>query len=106
MEDAAKIYESLFPHTSFADWFYALLGLVIHALLKLKTVPLKHFKWRIFLDDFISVWAMSIISIVVCLGTLPQVLDSYSLFDSAMIGYASSSIFKTLTKTRLSKLGE
>jgi len=104
MENIVKIYESLFPHTSMADWFFALLGLCIHALLKLKAVPKGKFKMKIFLDDFLSVWAISIITIVVCLGTLPQVLDSYSVFDSAMIGYASSSIFKQLTKTRLSKL--
>ena len=104
METIIENYKHLFPHTSMADWFYALLGLCIHAILKLKTVPLKKFKWQIFLHDFLSVWAISIMTIAICLGTLPQVLDSYSVFDSAMIGYTSSSVFKQLVKTRLSKL--
>jgi len=105
METIIENYKNLFPHTGMADWFYAFLGMCIHALLKLKTIPFKQFKWKLFLDDFLSVWAISIVTIALCLGLLPQILDSYSVFDSAMIGYASSSVFKQLVKTRLSKLG-
>src|SRR5215510_12577620 len=105
MNSIASIYQSLFPNTSLTDWFFAFLGLLLHAVIKLKTVPLKQFKWRIFLGDFLIVWTISFITIMICLGSLPQVLEHYSLLDSALIGYSSSSILRQLFKTKLSKLG-
>lgn len=105
MNTLASIYQSLFPHTGIADWFFACCGLLLHAVIKLKTVPFKQFKWKIFLEDFIAVWIVSLMSIVICLGTLPHVLDHYSLLDSALIGYSSSSILRQLLKQKLSKLG-
>lgn len=105
MNTLASIYQSLFPHTGISDWFFALCGLLLHAVIKLKTVPFKQFKWKIFLEDFVAVWIVSLISIVICLGTLPQVLEHYSLLDSALIGYSASSILRQLLKQKLSKLG-
>jgi hypothetical protein len=105
MNNIASIYQSLFPHTGAADWFFALLGLILHAVIKLKTVPFKQFEWKIFLEDFLIVWIISLITITICLGTLPQVLERYSLLDSALIGYSSSSILRQLFKQKLSKLG-
>jgi len=105
MNTLASIYQNVFPNTSLADWFFAMLGLLLHALIKLKTVPLKQFKWGIFLNDFLIVWTISFLTIMICLGTLPQVLEHYSLLDSALIGYSSSSILRQLFKTKLSKLG-
>lgn len=105
MNTLASIYQSLFPHTGIADWFFALLGLLLHAVIKLRTVPLKQFKWKIFLEDFVAVWVTSITTIVICLGTLPQVLEQYSVLDSALIGYSSSSLLRQLLKQKLSKLG-
>ena len=99
------IYNQIFPNTGIADWFYALLGLILHAVVKLKTGPLKQFKWSIFLEDFVAVWIISVITITICLGTLPSVFTDYNLLDSALIGYSSSSIFRTLLKQKLSKLG-
>lgn len=98
-------YTQVFPNTSWADWFYALLGLFVHTLLKLKTVPLKQFRWRIFIEHFIPVWFVALIHIVILVGTLPQVLEHYNQLDSALIGYSASSIFRQLFKTKLSKLG-
>lgn len=98
-------YNQLFPNTGLADWFYSILGLLVHALLKLKTVPLKQFRWRIFLEHFSPVWFVALISIAILLGTLPQVLEQYNLLDSALIGYSASSLLRQLFKTKLSKLG-
>lgn len=105
METIRELYHQIFPHTGLADWFYALLGLMIHAIMKLKTVPFKQFQWKIFLEDFIGVWALSVLSIILCLGTLPSVLDGYNQLDSALIGYSSSSMIRQLFKQKLSKLG-
>lgn len=105
MNILASIYQTLFPHTSIADWFFATLGLLLHAVIKLRTVPIKQFKWKIFLNDFLAVWVVSLMTIVICLGTLPQVLEQYSLLDSALIGYSSSSLLRQLLKQKLSKLG-
>lgn len=105
MNTIASIYQSLFPNTGLTDWFFAFLGLLLHAVMKLKTVPFKQFKWSIFLNDFLIVWTISFLTIAICLGTLPQVLENYSLLDSALIGYSSSSILRQLFKTKLSKLG-
>ncbi len=105
MDTIANIYQSVFPNTSLADWFFACLGLLLHAVIKLKTVPIKQFKWSIFLNDFLIVWFIALLTITICLGTLPQVLERYSLLDSALIGYSSSSILRQLFKTKLSKLG-
>lgn len=105
MQTISSIYQTLFPHTGLSDWFFALLGLLLHAVMKLKTVPLKQFQWRIFLNDFLSVWVIASITIIICLGTLPLYLDHYSVLDSALIGYSSSSILRQLFKQKLSKLG-
>lgn len=105
MNTLSHIYQQLFPHTGLTDWFFAFIGLLLHAVIKLKTVPLKQFKWKIFLNDFLIVWTISFLTIMICLGTLPQILEHYSLLDSALIGYSSSSILRQLFKTKLSKLG-
>ncbi len=105
MTNLLELYKSVFPNTSVADWFFALMGLLLHALMKLKTVPFKQFQWSIFLNDFVIVWFISLITICICLGTLPTFLESYSLLDSALIGYSSSSIIRQLFKEKLSKLG-
>jgi hypothetical protein len=105
METLLNTYQHLFPHTDYRDWFYAFLGLLLHATLKLKNIPFKHFKWKVFLDDFAPAWFFTILTIVICLGTLPQVFMHYSALDSAFIGYSSASIFKQLFKTRMSSLG-
>ena len=101
MENLFHIYRDLFPNTSSADWFFAFLGLFLHAAIKLKTVNYKQFRLHIFLEEFIIVWFISFLTIMICLGTLPQVLDRYSLLDSALIGYSSSSLFRTLFKQKL-----
>lgn len=105
MNTLINIYNSIFPHTGIADWFFAIMGLLLHALMKLKTVPFKQFQWKIYLEDFVIVWFISLLTITICLGTLPQVLDNYSKLDSALIGYSSSSILRQLFKQKLSKLG-
>lgn len=105
MDTLSDIYHSLFPKTGSADWFFAFLGLAFHAVIKLRTVPLKQFKWAIYLEEFIVVWFISLLTITICLGTLPQVMDQYSTLDSALIGYSSSSILRQFFKQKLSKLG-
>ena len=106
MEKIIEIYHSLFPYTGPADWFYALVGLMIHVAVKLKNVPLKKFRWRILLQEYVIVWYISVLTIMICLGSLPQVMSNYSTLDSALIGYSSSSFFKQLFKTKLSKIGD
>lgn len=105
METFLNSLHSLFPHVESRDWFFAFLGLLLHLSLKVKNIPFKHFKWKILFDEFIPVWFFSLVSIIICLGTLPQVLENYSPLDSAFIGYSASSLFKQLFKTRLSTLG-
>ena len=105
METLIKIYNDLFPQTTLADWFYAFMGLLVHLGLKMKNIPFKHFKWSLFLEEFLPVWYMCMATIIICVGTLPHVMDEYSTLDSALIGYGSSSFFKQLFKFRLSKLG-
>ena len=105
MQHLSSIYQHLFPHTGSSDWFFAFLGLLLHAVMKLKNVPLKQFQWRIFFNNFFMVWAIASLTIAICLGTLPSYLDSYSVLDSALIGYSSSSILRQLFKQKLSKLG-
>jgi hypothetical protein len=105
MQQFSSIYQNLFPHTGISDWFFAFLGLLLHAVMKLKTVPLKQFQWRIFLNDFLIVWTIAFLTIIICLGTLPTYLENYSHLDSALIGYSSSSILRQLFKQKLSNLG-
>lgn len=100
MEKIIEIYHNLFPHTTIADWFYALLGMLVHALMKFKNIPLKEFSFKIFFEDFSIVWFVSLLSIFICLGTLPQILDEFSTLDSALIGYSSSSFLKAVFKSR------
>lgn len=104
MEKIIEIYNEVFPHTTIADWFYALLGLLLHVIVKLKNVSFKHFKWRMFLGEFLPVWHFSIITIFILVGTLPQVMENYNVLDSALIGYSSSSIFKQLFKSKTGNL--
>jgi len=105
METIVNSFQHLFPHTDLRDWFFAFLGLILHVGMKLKNVPFKHFKWKIFLNDFCPVWFFSVVTIIICLGTLPQVMTDFSSLDAALIGYSSSSMFKQLFKTRISTLG-
>jgi len=105
METIASTFQHLFPQTDCRDWFFALLGLILHVGMKLKNVPFRHFKWKIFLEEFVPVWFFTIVTIVICLGTLPQIMADFSTLDSALIGYSSSSIFKQLFKSRMSTLG-
>lgn len=105
METFVNIYHSLFPHVELRDWFFAFLGLLLHVGMKLKNIPFRHFKWKIFLDEFAPVWFFTVVTIIICLGSLPQVMTDYSTLDSALIGYSSASMFKQLFKTRLSTLG-
>jgi hypothetical protein len=100
MNTLSELYITVFPHTGVSDWFFAFLGLLLHAVMKLKTVPLKQFQWRIFLNNFLFVWAIAFITIAICLGTLPSHLEHYSLLDSALIGYSSSSILRQLLKEK------
>lgn len=100
MEKLIEIYNEIFPKTTLSDWFYAFLGLMLHVVVKLKNVSFKNFKWKIFLGEFLPVWHFSLIAIFILVGTLPQVMTSYNVLDSALIGYASSSIFKQLFKHR------
>ena len=105
MNTLSELYKTIFPHTGVSDWFFAFLGLMLHAVMKLNTVPDKQFQWRIFLNNFVMVWIMALITITICLGTLPSYLENYSLLDSALIGYSSSSILRQLFKQKLSNLG-
>ena len=105
MTTLSELYKTIFPHTGVSDWFFAFLGLLLHAAMKLKTVPLKQFQWRIFLNNFLIVWIIASITIAICLGTLPTYLENYSVLDSALIGYSSSSILRQLFKQKLSNLG-
>ncbi|MDP1800835.1 MAG: hypothetical protein Q8L81_05755 [Bacteroidota bacterium] len=104
MEKLIEIYREVFPHTTMADWFYALLGLLLHATVKLKNVSLKHFKWRTFVGEFLPVWYFSLIAIFILVGGLPEVMSNYNVLDSALIGYSSSSIIKQLFKSKTENL--
>ncbi|MGZ4089115.1 MAG: hypothetical protein ACXVNO_00225 [Bacteroidia bacterium] len=104
MEKLIEIYNEVFPKTSVADWFYALLGLFLHIVVKLKNISFKRFKWRVFLGEFIPVWHFSILSVAILVGTLPLVMDHFNTLDAALIGYSSSSIFKQLFKSRTGNL--
>lgn len=104
MEKLIEIYYEIFPKTGLSDWFYALLGLMLHIVVKLKNVKFKNFRWKIFLGEFMPVWFFCMFSIVILVGTLPLVMTNYNGLDSALIGYASSSIFKQLFKTRIGNL--
>ncbi len=104
MEKIIEIYNEIFPQTGLSDWFYAFLGLMLHVIVKLKNVSFKHFKWKVFLGEFLPVWHFSLITIVILVGTLPLVMSNYNTLDSALIGYASSSIFKQLFKSKIGNL--
>jgi hypothetical protein len=95
-----ELLKNLFPNTTVWEWIYALLGMIFHALIKLKNIPLKKFKWKIFLEDYLIVWFISLVSIFICMGTLPQIFNGFSSLDAALIGYSSSSLLKTIFKTR------
>ena len=100
MEKIIEIYHTLFPHIGMADWFYALLGMLLHGLVKIKNIPFKKFKLKIFLEDFMVVWGIAVLSVFICLGTLPMIFPGFSSLDSALIGYSSSSFLRALFKTR------
>jgi hypothetical protein len=100
MKTLIEIYHQLFPHTGIADWYFALMGLLVHVLMKAKHIPFHRFKWRIFIGEFIPVWFLCAVTLIILLGILPVVWKNYNLLDSALIGYSSSSIFKQLLKNR------
>jgi hypothetical protein len=104
METLLTNYHLLFPKVGLQDWTFALLALLLHAVLKLTTVSFKKFKWRIFLEHFVIVWFIAIISIVLCLGILPSYLEHYTSFDSAIIGYTSGSLIRQLLKEKSQQL--
>lgn len=105
MQKLIEIYHSLFPQITAADWFYCLLGLVLHCWLKVKHISLKDFKAQIFFNDFAPVWVYSIVCIIISMGTLPYYIGSYSHLDSALIGYTCGSFFKQILKQRADALG-
>jgi hypothetical protein len=104
METIRQIYHNLFPSIGIADWIYAIAGMLLHGLIKLKNIPFKTFKLKIFLEDFLVVWLISLLSIFICMGTLPQLFPGYSTLDSALIGYSSSSILRSVFNIRSKKL--
>lgn len=104
MEKLIEIYNEVFPQTKLADWFYALLGLLVHVAVKMKNVRWHEFNLKRFLGEFLPVWFFALMTIVICVGTLPVVMSNYSVLDSALIGYGSSSIFKQLFKGRRGNL--
>lgn len=104
MEKLIEIYYEVFPKTTAADWFYALLGLLLHIVVKLKNISFRRFKWKIFLGEFIPVWHFAVISVAILVGTLPLVMDNFNTLDAALIGYSSSSIFKQLFKSKTGNL--
>lgn len=105
METILHYYHSLFPHVELRDWFFALLGVMLHVIVKIKNIPFRHFKLSLFLEEFVPVWFFSLTTVVICMGSLPQILDGFTALDAALIGYSSSSLFKQLLKTRMSRLG-
>jgi len=105
MDTFLKAYHSLFPNVELRDWFFAFLGVLLHLIVKLKNIPFKHFKWPLFLEEFVPAWFFSLVSIIICMGSLPQVMGNFTALDAALIGYSSSSLFKQLLKNRLSKIG-
>ena len=106
METLLHMYRDLFPYTTKEEWFYALLGMLLYIGVKLKNVPFKNFRWKLFWAEFIPVWYFSSLTIIICLGTLPNLLQDFGSLDAALIGYSSSSLFKQLLKSRItSKLG-
>ena len=105
METLIKIYHDLFPGVELRDWFYALLGIMLHLVIKMKNIAYRRFRFKILLDEFIPVWFFSITTVIICMGVLPQVLTDFSAMDASLIGYSSSSVFKQLLKNRLSRLG-
>ena len=105
MEKIIEIYHSLFPHITIADWFYCILCLAFHNWMKVKHISLKDFKMEVFINDFAPVWIYSMVSIIICLGTLPYYIGSYSHLDSALIGYSSGSLFKQMFKDRAIQIG-
>lgn len=104
MKTIIDIYQEIFPHTTMADWFYALLGLLLHAVVKLKNVRFKDFKGKTFFGEFLPVWYFAFIAIFILVGGLPEVMTNYNVLDSALIGYSSSSIIKQLFKSKTEKL--
>jgi len=104
MEKLIEMYRDVFPHTGIGDWFYALCGLLLHVIVKIKHVPFHQFKAKRFFGEFLPVWFYSVIVIVILVGGLPQLMTNYNLLDSALIGYSSSSIFKQLLKSKTSNL--
>ena len=104
MEKLTEMYREVFPHTGLGDWFYALCGLLMHVIVKLKRVSVKHFKWKRFFGEFLPVWFYSCIAIVILVGGLPQIMTSYNVVESGLIGYSASSVFKQLLKTKTSNL--
>jgi hypothetical protein len=100
MNSLIHLYNSFFPNTQLADWFFALLGLLVHVLVKLRHLKVSTINWKVFFKDYTTVWLISAITVIICLGTLPLVYPSYNTLDSALIGYSSSSLFKQLLKTR------
>ena len=105
MEPILNTLSHLFPGVEARDWFFAFLGVLLHLIVKLKNIPFKHFKWPLFLEEFVPVWFFSLVTVVICMGTLPQLFANFSSLDAALIGYSSSSLFKQLLKQRLSKIG-
>ena len=105
METIIKQYNSLFPQITWVDWFYCLLGLVLHAYLKIRHIDFKTFKLKVFINDFAPVWVYSVACIIICMGTLPTYIGSYNHLDSALIGYSCGSFFKQLFKERIDAIG-
>ena len=104
MEKLTEMYREVFPNTGLGDWIYAICGLLLHVIVKLKNVSFKHFKWKRFLGEFLPVWFYSLISIAILVGGLPQIMTNYNFVESALIGYSSSSMFKQLLKSKTSNL--
>ena len=97
------IYSAVFPNTGIADWFLALMGLLLYYLVKLKNVKRENFRWKIWKRENLIPLVISLATIICCLAALPTVFTDYSLLDSLLTGYCSSSLFRTLLKTRQAK---
>ncbi len=104
MEKIMEVYHQLFPHITYADWVFCLLGLALHCLMKIKHINWYDFNILRFVRDFLPVWIYSVVTIILCLGTLPVYLAGYSVFDSALIGYTAGSLFRNLLKQRSDQL--
>jgi len=99
-----ELYFQLFPNTAPLDWFLALMGFILHHLLKFRHIPIKQFDWDVWKNDNLFSVILSILTILLCLSFIPLVYSDYSALDSLLIGASSTNIIHQIIKRRETKL--